>query len=122
MKSFIEQFRGVDGSAFGDIYSSNFGVLEQAFWVLIVSKKVLGRDYVNADEIAEVLTEGFDIRCKSISIKRALARCGDKINVRREGKQLYYRIMRRGEEQLARLSSNTDITLVYIEHGKPWTG
>lgn len=121
MKDITNKFKAVDPSAHGSIYNDSFRDMERALWILTVSKRDLDMDYMNGEVISEILTEVFEIKSKALSIKRALASCGDKINVKKEGKNILYKIMKKGEEHLGRYSPSENITLVYIEQDKPRT-
>lgn len=115
-------FSNVDDSEYPDIHQKGFRQLERGLWVLLVAKKELDIPYLNADQIAHILTEIKEISTTKKNVVRSFTRAGSKINNReiREG-VTFYKIMKEGEDHLSKISGQDNLSVVLIESGKPRT-
>ena len=74
--------------------------LLQSFWILKVMEKEFRKDRLTANEISDLLFEGFKIHIKPITIIRSFNRAGNKIRSIREYELVYYQITSEGEGTL----------------------
>jgi len=114
-------FSKVDDSEYPDVYQIEFGILEKGLWVLLVCDEKINTPYLNAEQIAYILTEIKGISTTGKSIARAFAKAGGKIHTRSHGGRVFYRIMQRGKEHLSKISGQGNLSVVFIESGKPRT-
>lgn len=95
--------------------------LLRALWALAYHKYVKkDRTYLSHTEISNLLRSK-DVSCSQISIARALARAGGKIDLKSSKEAIRYRIMHEGEQHLRRQVGLEGIRVVYVDGSSAWT-
>lgn len=114
-------FSNVDDSEYPDIHQQEFGPLERGLWVLLVGKEKTNTPYLNSKQIAHILTEIRGISTTSTSIAKTFMNARGKINKGSHGGRYFYKIMQKGKEHLFQISGRSNLSVIFIESGKPRT-
>lgn len=93
--------------------------LETGLWCLYISKNKFGKDYLNAEEVENILQNYLGIPMKAIQIIRAFASARGKIILRKKDKS--YKISWVGEEHLRSLKVENPLHIIYLAPDKPVT-
>lgn len=75
-------------------------VLERALFVLRAARDDFNIDGLSSPQIAKVLTEKFRIKTSRQAVTAALDVAGDKVDLRKKGNSVFYRLMQPGEDYL----------------------
>ena len=95
--------------------------LERALWALAHQKHVVeSPSHISDDEISDLLRQ-HDFSAKPLSIARALAPAGDKVDRRGSGALVSYRIMQPGEAYLCSHKELEGLRVVYVDGSAAWS-
>jgi len=116
-----KRFAEIDTSDLPD-FNSYKKPLERGLWILYVAKERLQIKRLTAEQIASIIRDVKDVKIEAKSITKSFNRAGDKIYTRRENGDVYFRIMKPGENHVTSQIKEGSMQIVYFEPGKPYTG
>ena len=120
IENVIKEFKKTDTSDFPDFYVYE-NRLDMALWVLWVAKEKLGIRKLSAEQIASIITDVKEISTNARSITYSLNRAGTRIHTRKEGREVYFEIMKPGKDHLISHAREGSIELFYFEPNKRFT-
>lgn len=115
-----EKFAEIDTSDFPDFYNYK-KPLEMGLWVLWVVKEKLEIKKLTSEQIAKIIRDVKEVSCKQLSIIRAFSRAVDKVHIYKEGKDVYFEIMKPGKDHLISHVKESSIEISYFEPDKRYT-
>lgn len=118
-KSLLTTFYSLDQNtkhALADI--PNIRLLALA--TLEIAESEAGIDRLSSEHIVACL-EAAGVAIKNLSITRALAAAGGAVSSRREGDDVFYKIMTKGKREIESILSGVKLSVVRIEKGQPRT-
>lgn len=118
-KSILEGFRNLDSDS-KELLADIESPLKLSLKILQIAYDDFGLEYLTMEAILACL-EATDISLKQIKITRALASAGNKINRKKIGELIKYKITIHGRRYIDDLTSNNKLSLFYVEANTPRT-
>lgn len=116
----LKKFREVDTCDFPDFHRYETP-LERSLWVLWVAKEKLQIKKLTAEQIASIIVEIKEVNVTSRSVTYSLNRAGTKVYIYHENEEVYYKIMKSGEDYLVSQIKKGSIEVFYFEPDKRYT-
>lgn len=121
IETLIEQIKKTDLTSLPDVHKLT-KPLEKSLWALnLLDEKFPILAYSPADVIAEILTEGVGVKMTALSVTKTLAKAGDKVNSKENGKETVYKIMKTGKDHLNDISGEGKTPIYKIGGQTPYS-